>query len=172
MLTDKIVIIGNAGGGKSTLAKVISSCKGIPIYKLDKLQWNPGWVPTPEDEFERLHDGILQNQKWIIDGFASWKSIEKRSESASTIIFIDLPLWVHLWWTTKRQFLCLFRARPDFIDGCPMIPMTSKLYKMILNINKYYRPKLLELIEKYRGKKEVIHIRTPKELNILMKSCK
>jgi adenylate kinase family enzyme len=167
-MNEKIVIIGNAGGGKSTLAKAISSYKKIPLYRLDKLQWNPGWVPTPEKKFDRLHDTILLKPEWIIDGFASWRSIEKRFASATTIIFVDLPLWIHLWWATKRQFFCLFRPRPDFIKDCPMIPMTGKLYKMILTINKEYRPKLLELTEKYKEKKEILHIRTTKQLNALL----
>ncbi|MDJ0570979.1 MAG: hypothetical protein QNJ53_18290 [Pleurocapsa sp. MO_192.B19] len=72
------MIIGNAGGGKSTLAKRLSKAKNLPLYRLDALQWNSGWIPTPKEEFERRHNELISQDVWIIDGFASWESIEKR----------------------------------------------------------------------------------------------
>lgn len=162
---DKIVIIGNAGGGKSVLSAKLSKAMAIPIFKLDKLQWNPGWVPTPVEQFNKLHDEILIKPKWIIDGFATMESIEKRCKAATTIIFIDHPVLIHLWWALKRQFLCLFRPRPDFVEGCPMIPMTGKLIKMILAIDKLLKPKILNILRQYEKNKEIYHIKSPKELN-------
>lgn len=167
---DKIVIIGNAGGGKSILSAKLSKAIDIPIFKLDKLQWNPGWVPTPVDQFNKLHDEILLKKKWIIDGFATYESIEKRCKAATTIIFVDHPVIIHLWWALKRQFFCLFSPRPDFVEGCPMLPMTGKLIKMILSIDKLLKPKILNLIKQYENDKEVYHIKSPKELNIFTKT--
>jgi len=151
---DKIVIIGNAGGGKSVLSAKLSKTFDIPVFKLDTLQWNPGWVPTPVEQF-----------KWIIDGFATMESVEKRCKAATTIIFIDHPVLIHLWWALKRQFLCLFRPRPDFVDGCPMIPMTGKLLKMILDIDKFLKPKIKDILKQYENSKEMYHIKSPIELN-------
>jgi adenylate kinase family enzyme len=160
----KVALLGNAGGGKNTLCKALSRAKGLPVYQLDKMQWNPGWVPTPQEEFDARHDAILEKEKWIIDGVASLESIERRLEASDTIILVDHPLWVHYWWAAKRQFMCLFRPRPDFVDGCPMLPKTWELVKMIWRINKDLRPVLLELISKYVGDRQVFHIRSPMEL--------
>ena len=93
-MKDKIVIIGNSGGGKSVLSKKLSKTLNITVFKLDKLQWNPGWVPTPVEQFNKLHDEILLKPKWIIDGVATIESIEKRCKAATTIIFIDHPYMV------------------------------------------------------------------------------
>jgi len=160
----KVALLGNAAGGKSTLCKALSQATRLPIYQLDKLQWNPGWVPTPQEEFDKQHDSIIEKKKWIIDGVASVESIERRLKAADTIIFVDHPLWVHYWWATKRQFMCLFRARPDFVEGCPMLPKTWELAKMIWQINKHFRPILLDLINKHSHGKQVFHIHSPKEL--------
>lgn len=159
----KIVVIGNAGGGKSILCSQLSKKLDIPVYQLDKLQWNPGWIPTPEAEFRKKHDDILNRDSWIIDGFASWESIIKRFEYADTIIFVDHNLLIHYWWALKRQFWCLFRPRPNFVEGCPMIPMTGKLLRMIWSIHRDIRPKLIEVLKKYKTKK-IIHIKSPGEL--------
>lgn len=161
---DRIVIIGNAGGGKSTLARQLSLARKLPHYRLDALQWNPGWVPTPKDEFDRRHDALMDKECWIIDGFASWESIERRFEAADTIILVNHPLRIHYWWALKRQFTCLFRPRPDFVDGCPMLPMTGKLLRMIWNIHTQLMPKLNELVNAYQDTKWVYRIQSPVEL--------
>jgi adenylate kinase family enzyme len=163
-LGERIAIIGNAGGGKSLLANHLSKIKNLPLHRLDALQWNSGWVPTPLDEFNRRHNALIVSSKWIIDGFASWESIEDRFEAADTIILVDHPLWIHYFWALKRQFTCIFRPRPDFVEGCPMLPMTWKLLKMIWHIHWDLMPRLNKLVESYRKSKWVYHIQSPKEL--------
>ena len=161
----KVAIFGNAGGGKSMLSESLSMSKNLPVYQLDKLQWNPGWIPTPKEEFDIKHEALVKREKWIIDGVAYLDSIERRIEEADTIILLDLPLWRHYWWSAKRQFMGIFRPRSNFVSGCPMLPKTFKLIKMIWFINFNYRPVWLEWIEKLRNSKQVIHIRSKKELN-------
>ncbi len=165
---ERIVIIGNAGGGKSILAKKLSQAKNLPLYHLDILQWNPGWIATPKAEFDRQHDNLIAQDVWIIDGFASWESIERRCAAADTIILVDHALWLHYWWAAKRQFMCLFRPRPDFVEGCPMLPMTGKLFKMIWQIHTQLKPKLIELVDSYQNTKWVYHIQSPRELRQLI----
>ena len=165
---EQIVIIGNAGGGKSTLAKQLSQAKNLPLYRLDNLQWNSGWISTPKEKFDRLHDELIIKDAWIIDGVATWESIERRCMAADTIILIDFPLWIHYWWAIKRQFVCLFKPRPDFVAGCPMLPMTGKLLKMIWQIHWHLRPKLIELVDSYRETKYVYRLKSPIALSKLV----
>lgn len=165
---NKIMIIGNAGGGKSTLAKRLSQAKHLPLYRLDTLQWNSGWIPTPKAEFDRRHDELISQDIWIIDGFAGWESIARRCAAADTIILVDHSLWIHYWWATKRQLMCLFRPRPDFVEGCPMLPMTGKLFKMIWTIHTQIRPKLIELVDSYRETKWVYHLKSLREMEQLI----
>ena len=160
----KVAILGNAGGGKSTLCDCLSRATHLPAYQLDQLLWNPGWVPTPFDQFETEHDDILKRDAWIIDGIATLESIEKRLEASDTIIFVDLPLWVHYWWATKRQVMCIFRDRPNFVEGCPMLPKTLDIIKMMWAIDKNYRPVILQLIKCYEQKKRIFHLQSPGEL--------
>lgn len=146
------------------MAKRLAVAKDLPLYRLDVLQWNPGWQPTPPEEFDRRHEELIQRDRWIIDGFASWSSIERRFESADTIVLVDHSLWVHYWWAIKRQFMCLCRPRPDVVEGCPMLPMTGKLLRMIWQIHRRLRPQLISLVHKYRDEKWVYHIKSPREL--------
>jgi len=169
----RIAIIGNAAGGKSTLARKLSELLGIKTHHLDRLQWNPGWVPTPSDVFAREHRRILEDETWIIDGFAGWDSIETRLDVADAVIFVDLPLVTHYWWALKRQIkFALIRnhkPHPDFPDGCPMLPMTWVLAKMIWNIHRFMRPKLLERIGTLAEDTLVIHIRSRKDIRVFIR---
>jgi len=161
----RVAIIGNAGGGKSTLSRKLSQALGLELFAIDRIQWKPGWVPASPEEIKRRHNAILAHERWIIDGWGTHETIVARFEAADTIILVDHPLHIHYWWALKRQIKCLFQPRMDGPEGCPMLPMTWPLLKMIWVIHRQARPQLVELIDSYRGKKQVVHIHSPRELH-------
>ena len=160
----RVAVIGNAGGGKSTLCARLGKALQLPVYPIDKIQWKPGWVAASREEFNRQHDALLALDRWIIDGWGPWDAIATRFEAADTIIFVDHPLFIHYWWALKRQVHCLFRPRPDGPEGCPMLPMTWPLLRMIWTIHWSLRPRLCELVNAFRESKQVIHLRSPRAL--------
>ena len=135
-----------------------------PYFAIDKIQWRPNWVPTPEPEFTNAHEALLAQGRWLIDGYGSWRSVERRIAAADTIIFVDHPIWIHYWWASKRQVKALFSGRPDGPEGCPMFPVTIRLYKMMWALHRQWRPKLIAAIEARRETARVIHIRSPRQL--------
>lgn len=166
----RVAIIGNAGGGKATLCRQLGKTFNLPIYPVDKLQWKPGWVPVPAEEFHRTHEQWLQQDRWIIDGWGPLQAIEARFQAADTIIFVDHPLLIHYWWAFKRQAKCLFQPRPDGPEGCPMLPITGKLMRMIWTLHQQGRPLILHLVNALRDSKQVIHIRSPRELRAFVRT--
>ena len=157
--------IGTAGGGKSTMARALAAAHGLPSIAVDTLQWRPGWTPVPRDEFTRLHDDVLATDAWVSDGVGPWAAVEKRFDQADTIILVDHPLWVHVWWAAERQIACVTAERPDGPDGCPMLPMTDVLFKMIGDIHHEARPRLLDMIERRRADTTVVPSTSPDDLN-------
>lgn len=161
----KATVIGNAAGGKSTVSKKIVEAYKLPFHAVDKLQWNPGWTPVPEKKVASEIRKIIANDRWLLDGWGPWETIEERFEKADTIIFIDHSIWIHLWWATKRQIKALICPKSvEKTEGCDLVPMTWEMYKMIWMINRDVRPKLLKIVERFKGKKDVFHIQSPKEL--------
>lgn len=161
----RVAVIGNAGGGKSTLGRAICAAHGLPYTEIDRLLWQPGWVATPQADFERAHEKLLAEPRWLIDGYGPWEALLTRLDAADTIVFVDHPLPVHLWWATKRQIASILFGRKDGPDGCPMLPVSIRLYRMIWWLHNEMRPKLLTAIAKRRQTKRIIHIRSPKDLN-------
>jgi adenylate kinase family enzyme len=91
----KVAVFGNAGGGKSTLAKQLAALTGLPLYPLDLLQFRPGGTKVPHAEYLKLHSDLIQRDKWVIDGFGCVASAWARFAQADTLVYVDLPLPVH-----------------------------------------------------------------------------
>ena len=162
----RIAVLGNVGGGKSTICSELGRALKIPVYPLDRLaeEARQSCAPRgPKEEFARRHDELIRRDRWIIDGFGSWESMEKRLDAADTIIFVDHPVWVNCWWALKRQLKWILGSSPDRLYGRPMLPSTRRLFKMIWRGHKR-GPRLLERINARRSGKKVFHIRSPREL--------
>ena len=167
-----MAIVGNAGGGKSTLARRLSAARGLPLYALDLIQWQPGWKPTPAAQFAQAHREIIELERWVLDGFGDLESVRARFDRADTIVFVDLPLWRHYWWAMKRQVLCLFRPRPDGPPGCPMLPVTGRLLRMMWDIHRNVRPRLIAEIKRRRPDCRVIEIKSTRDMrDFVRRTC-
>jgi len=166
----KVMVIGNAGGGKSTMCSTLHTAHQLPYFAIDKIQWKPDWVPTPADEYNKKHEKLIQSKRWLIDGYGSWDSVLRRMDEADTIIIVDHPIWVHYWWATKRQLKSLFIANADSPAGCAMWAVTFKLYKLIWRLHKTQRPMLLTEAESRSKQKRIIHIQSPSALNCFIKN--
>ena len=98
----KVAVFGNAGGGKSTLARKLAELTRLPLYPLDRIQFRPGGGEVPPDEYAKAHAELLTRDAWIIDGYGSVKSAWERFDVADTLVYVDLPLFTHFRWVTKR----------------------------------------------------------------------
>jgi adenylate kinase family enzyme len=74
----KVAVFGNAGGGKSTLARKLADLTDLPLYPLDTIQYRAGGGEVPHEEYLRAHDELLAREAWIIDGFGCVKSAWER----------------------------------------------------------------------------------------------
>ena len=160
----RVAVIGNAGGGKTTICAKLGKRLGLQVYPLDPLQWKPGGVEVPLGEFTEKHNELVSKDDWIIDGWGSWESIEQRFAAADTIIFIDHPLRVHYWWLFKRQVPYILLPGLTFVEKRLLLLETWKLVKVMWQFPRQWRQKLVGLIDAHRGATRVIHIHSPKEL--------
>jgi adenylate kinase family enzyme len=160
----RIVVIGNAGTGKSTLSRRLGALLGIEVCHLDSILWKPGWQRTSDAEFIERQAEILRRERWIIDGLGVWDAIRPRLDAADTIIFPDYPLWISYLWAYKRQAQYAFRPRPDLPPNCPMLPKTWQLGGVIRRVHTTIRPRLLLLLAEYQPHKRVFQLRSPQEM--------
>lgn len=176
---NKVAIIGNAGGGKSILARRLGKSIGLPVYAIDDISMQPGWLPTPTDMVSAIHAQWLAEPKWIIDGWGpwelfvglgSWEIVKQRFHEADTIIIVDFPIRVHYRWALQRQVLAILGLTKNWPpQGCRALPITLRLLKHMRRFNREMRPRLLSLAAEERFRERVVLLRSPRELRAFLR---
>jgi adenylate kinase family enzyme len=142
---ERIAVIGNAGGGKSTLARALARRHSLPYVEIDALLWREGWQAAPEGEYEAEHARRIAEPHWIIDGLGRLESIPARLARASAIVLIDLPLWVHFWLAAERQIAWAKGAIAHPPSGAKQMPPTETLFRTIYEIDRDWMPEVRRL---------------------------
>ena len=164
-MTRKIAIIGNAGGGKTTLAQKLGAQLSLPVTHVDSIQFLAGMKIRPHAESIQILNEIEARDAWIIDGFGPLDIIENRFQLADRILFIDLPLWRHYWWCTKRQMQNLWSKRGELPPGCDefSIAQTRKLYRTLWKVHHQMRPELIRILSRPQFKNKTLRIQSHRE---------
>jgi adenylate kinase family enzyme len=157
----RIAVIGNGGGGKSTLCRALGRRLRLPVYEVDTVQWRPGWQRAPLDETARILDGWADDDEWIIDGFGPMPVIERRMDRADTIVYVDFPFAIHLWWSAKRQIMS--RLRGQAWAGQLLPPPSVLLFRTLRRV-RAMRPQLDEMVSRGERSAKLVHLRSPAEL--------
>ena len=168
----KVAVFGNAGGGKSTLARKLAEATRLPLHSIDLLQWRVGGEPVPHDEYLKAHADLLARDAWIIDGYGCRPSAWERFASADTLVYVDLPLPVHAAWVTRRLVAGMFRTPEGWPDGSPMLRSTLSSYRVLWPCHKHLTPKYRQLVADARATKRVHHLRSPREIEAFLASVR
>ncbi|MBE9205744.1 adenylate kinase [Nostoc sp. LEGE 06077] len=161
----KVAVFGNAGGGKSTLSKALSQITGLPLHVLDKLKFKSGGAEVSNEDYQHIHQQILTTDRWIIDGFGSIETLWPRLDEADTLIYVDLPLYVHFWWVTKRFIIGYFRPPEGWPQNSPILRSSLNSYRTLWLCHKYLTPKYRQYIEQAKNTKNVYHIRSTQQIS-------
>ena len=153
----RILIIGNAGSGKTTFAKALAKKTQLPLIHLDRLFWCGEWEHISRDEFDAVLQVELEKNEWIIDGNFS-RTLPHRLEYADAVFWFDLPTITCLWGATTRVFKNYGKTRDDMGGNCPEFFDKQKvsLYKAILTFNRTHRKKYRKLLEEQKNINVVI----------------
>lgn len=162
-----MAILGNSGGGKSTLARRLATQHSLPLHEVDKLLWRPGWVLAPENEYTSEHDRILADSAWLIDGLGRLESIAPRIARATVVILVDFPLWQHFWLAAERQIAWARGGLKNPPGGRAEMPSTKALFETIYTVDRDWMPKIRELVSQAESSgTDVRRVSNPEELDI------
>ncbi|GAB4376855.1 MAG: DNA topology modulation protein [Elainellaceae cyanobacterium] len=167
---NKVAVFGNAGGGKSTLSKRLSEITGLPLHVLDKIQYESGGAGVSQKDYQHIHQEILATDQWIIDGFGCMETLWPRLDQADTLIFVDLPLYVHFGWVTKRMITGHVNPPVGWPEKSPILKSSMKSYRALWLCHKYLTPKYRQYIEQAQKTRRVYHLQSPKQISQFLRS--
>ena len=113
------------------------------------MYWNADKTTVEKSVFLERLSAVLEKDAWIIDGNYG-STMELRMAACDTVIFLDYPLDVCLDGIRER------RGKPR--SDMPWIETEEdeEFIKFIKSYNEQQKPKVLELLEKYRDKNIII----------------
>lgn len=115
----RVMVLGQAGAGKSTFAVALGEITGLPVFHMDQVHWKPGWVEREGDEKIQLVEKIIAREKWILEGGLS-VTYGTRAARADTAIWLDLPLGLRTRRIIRRRLDYRGgQTRPDLPENCP-----------------------------------------------------
>jgi adenylate kinase family enzyme len=158
----RVLVIGSGGAGKSVVSTRLGEVLGLPVIHLDQLYWKSGWIETEKAQWAEIVRETIAREAWILDGNYSG-TLAERLEACDTVVFLDLPRVVCLWRVLVRTVRHYGAARPDMPDGCPE-RFTIPFFVWIWTYPSRSRRKVLSLLATSRDTKNVIHLRTRREV--------
>jgi adenylate kinase family enzyme len=141
----RILIIGNAGGGKSVLARKVAARRGLPYHEIDAIVWKPGWEAYSQAEYEAAHARLIAQESWVLDGLGWTESLPQRFDRATEIILIDMPIWMHFWLAAERQFQWAQGKLQNPVAGIAEMPSTRGMFQALFETDRDMMPEIRRL---------------------------
>jgi adenylate kinase family enzyme len=138
-LNQRILVTGNAGSGKTTLAAEIGRAFSLPVFCLDQVVWRAGWKPTPKAERERLLRELADQPRWVLDGVSS-----VLAAAADLVILLDVSPVVCTWRCARRNLRYLLSSRPGLPENCPEWKIVPTLLRIIWRFDREERLGILQ----------------------------
>jgi adenylate kinase family enzyme len=143
----RIVLLGCAGTGKSSFARLLGQKLQIPVIHLDALAWRPGWQALTTEELRARLTASISGPAWITDGNYAAVTFDLRLPRADLVIWLEKPVWRCLVNVCKRAAKSYLRPDEHLAYGCEEKFDRRFLdrLKFILHFNRVNRPRIESL---------------------------
>ena len=101
----RVLIVGDAGRGKTTFAHRLSSALGIEAHSTDDFYWKIKFTEKqdPKVSLEAI-ENVYQNNSWIIEGTTT-NLIRGGLEKADIIFLLEFGTILSQWWSILKRHL-------------------------------------------------------------------
>ena len=99
----RIVILGCAGAGKTTLAQQLGERIGAPVICLDAI-WRRDWGGEDVPTFRALIKAAHAGERWISEGNFALATFDLRLPRATAVVWLDRPKPLCIWRAITRVF--------------------------------------------------------------------
>jgi adenylate kinase family enzyme len=180
--SERILIVGGPGSGKTTFALRVAGANGVPVHHLDEVARLGGGTGAVRSDEERRRDveAIVASERWIAEGVhLGWTA--PLFEAADTIVWLDHVPWKSSGRRMVRRFVSQAwsearrrKGRERFMRFGDYARRARDLAKAIPEARRYSkrtgsggaeptRASTEEAVSNYGSK--LIHVRTPRDVD-------
>lgn len=164
----RVLVIGNSGGGKSTLSRRIEEKLGLPHVSIDRdIRWLPGWQVRDRGEQRRLTEHYAAQDRWVIDG-TTVSTFDIRVPRADLVIWLRPSRGRALWQLATRILHSYGRVRPDMAPGCPEKLPDREFLEWIWTFEARQAPRIEDALNRHGADVPLTILRTRSESEILI----
>ena len=158
---NRVLVIGSPGSGKSTFAKKLRERTGLSLYYLDLLYHRPDRTTVSKEVFDKALAGVLEEEKWIIDG-NYLRTLPVRLSACDTVFFFDLPAEECIRGAEER----IGKKREDM----PWVEESfdPEFRRYILDFPMEQTPKIRALLDEYGEGKQIVRFQRREEADAFL----
>lgn len=165
--SDRILIMGCSGGGKTTLAQKIVAFLDLPYVSMDReFFWLPGWVKRDRAEERALIAAKVAEDRWLIDGTGP-SSFDLRLPRTQLVLWVRVPRWLCVWGALSRALRWIGRSRPDMAPGCPE-RIDWEFLRYIWTFEEKFAPRVLAGLAQHGPDVPVLQLKSRGEMRQLL----
>jgi len=150
----RIILLGCAGAGKTTLARRLGERTGAPVVVLDAV-WQRGWGEAEVQAFRDLMREAHAGEAWISDGNFAAATFDIRLPRADQVVWLERPRW-----------LCALRAAMRVLrPGEPhRLANLREVLRFIWGFERRNRPLIESLRLKHGPEVPVVRLRSERDV--------
>jgi adenylate kinase family enzyme len=116
--SNRIMVVGCSGGGKSTLSMKICRKVGLKFISMDRdVFWLPGWEARPRSEQRDIISNKVAEDRWLMDG-SNPSSFDLRMPRTDIVLWVRMPRWRCLLGVYRRAIKTYGKTRIEMAPGC------------------------------------------------------
>ncbi|MFF9178663.1 hypothetical protein [Streptomyces sp. NPDC014793] len=170
----RIVVVGAAGSGKTTLGRALGKALDTRVTDLDLLFWGPGWSRVDHDVFRARTQKVVAAERWVIAGSYFRQVADLVWAQADTVVWLDLPRRVSFSRVIRRTIRQVMR-REDVFPGCRQslwAAWRDRLFHSAWHEPENYRSLIPDLLQtpKY-GHINLVHLQSRRAVAAWWSSC-
>jgi hypothetical protein len=100
-LSQRILVLGCPGSGKSALSRELARITGLPLFHLDDYYWGENWKRPRPDQWQSSLETLVSKAEWILDGNHQ-ETLSVRLSRASAVVLLDMPVSLCLYRVARR----------------------------------------------------------------------